>query len=170
MIWVHVSLPPAEDHPTHILGRTPTSALTTAQLRRQKIDALQYCVAFAYAVKHYLRAEDGLDHEDYAGVLPASFTRSDDLGYSTRHGKSSPTSYAATSPVVDGISTKPDATKRIRRKRSKKALQTQATASGATTPLLSDSHQTIEFHPYADRMSMPLPLMFVTGIRVPRRD
>jgi ion channel-forming bestrophin family protein len=162
MIWVHVSLPPTEDHPAHVVGKTPSSALTNAQLRSQKVETLQYCVAFAYAVKHYLREEDGLDYEDYAGVLPASFTRPDELGYSTRQGRSSPTSYAATSPVSDGngSNSKPDATKRIRRKRSKK-LPPQATVSGATTPLLSDSHQTIEFHPYADRLSMPLPLMFV---------
>lgn len=161
MIWVHVSLPPAEDHPAHILGKTPTSTLTTAQLRRQKIEILQYCVAFAYAVKHYLRGEDGLDYEDYAGVLPASFTQADDLGYNTHQGRASPTSYAAIPPGSDGTNNKPDATKRIRRKRSKKL---PATTSGATTPLLSDSHQTVEFHPYADRMSMPLPLMFVTEI------
>ncbi|OJA10404.1 hypothetical protein AZE42_03537 [Rhizopogon vesiculosus] len=160
MIWVHVSLPPAEDQPTHVLGKTPSSALTTAQLRRQKIEILQYCIAFAYAVKHYLREEGGLDYEDYADVLPASFTRADDLGYSTRQGTPSPTSYAATaSPALDGTNNKHDATKRIRRKRSKKAPLAHATVSGATTPLLSDSHQTIEFHPYADRMSMPLPLI-----------
>ncbi|KAG1767294.1 hypothetical protein EV702DRAFT_1254833 [Suillus placidus] len=73
MIWVNVSLPPTEDHP---VGKTPASALTTAQLKRQKIEALQFCVAFACAVKHYrdLRNEDGPDYNDYAGVLPASFT------------------------------------------------------------------------------------------------
>ncbi|KAG0705161.1 Bestrophin, RFP-TM, chloride channel-domain-containing protein [Suillus ampliporus] len=159
MVWINVSLPPTEDHPAHVLGKTPTSNLTTAQLRHQKIETLQYCVAFAYAVKHYLRNEDGPGCEDYAGVLPASFTRFDDLGYSTRQGIPPPTSYAATSPVSDGTNNNHDATKRVRRKRSKKPLVAHTTPSGSTTPLLSNSHQTIEFHPYADRMSMPFPLV-----------
>ncbi|KAG1891498.1 Bestrophin, RFP-TM, chloride channel-domain-containing protein [Suillus subluteus] len=131
MIWIHVSLPPAEDHPAH------------------KIEALQFCVAFVFAVKHYLRNEDGPDYDDYTGVLPASFTRIHDLGYTTAQGRSSPKSYDAASP---------DATKRIRRKRSKKTLVGHTAASTAT-PLLSNSHQTVEFHSYADRMTMPFPLV-----------
>lgn len=156
MIWVHVSLPPAEDHPAHVLGKTPTSALTTAQLKHQKIEALQFCVAFAFAVKHYLRNEDGPDYDDYAGVLPTSFTRIHDLGYNTAQGRSSPNSYDAASSASDSLPNSPDATKRIRRKRSKKPLIGHA---GASTPLLSNSHQTVEFHPYADQMTMPFPLI-----------
>ncbi|KAG1778529.1 Bestrophin, RFP-TM, chloride channel-domain-containing protein [Suillus placidus] len=158
MIWVNVSLPPAEDHPAHILGKTPASALTTTQLKRQKIEALQFCVAFACAVKHYLRNEDGPDYDDYAGVLPASFTRFHDLGYTTAQGRSSPNSYDAASSASDSTNNHPDATKRIRRKRSKKPLIGHAAAS-STTPLLSNSHQTVEFHPYADQMTMPFPLV-----------
>ncbi|KAG1800850.1 Bestrophin, RFP-TM, chloride channel-domain-containing protein [Suillus plorans] len=159
MIWIHVSLPPAEDHPAHVLGKTPTSALTTAQLKRQKIEVLQFCVAFACAVKHYLRNEDGPDYDDYTGILPASFTRIHDLGYTTAQGRSSPKSYDATSSASDSAPNNPDATKRVRRKRSKKILVGHATASASTTPLLSNSHQTVEFHPYADRMSIPFPLL-----------
>ncbi|KAG1832671.1 Bestrophin, RFP-TM, chloride channel-domain-containing protein [Suillus variegatus] len=159
MIWIHVSLPPAEDHPSHVLGKTPTSALTTAQLKRQKIEVLQFCVAFAFAVKHYLRNEDGPDYDDYTGILPASFTRIHDLGYTTAQDRSSPKSYDATSSASDSAHNSPDATKRVRRKRSKKMLVGHATASASTTPLLSNSHQTVEFHPYADRMSIPFPLL-----------
>lgn len=158
MLWIHVSLPPAEDHPAHVLGKTPISPLTTAQLRRQKIEALQFCVAFVFAVKHYLRNEDGPDYDDYTGVLPASFTRIHDLGYTTDRGRSSPKFYDAASSVSDGTNNSPDATKRIRRKRSKKTLVGHAAAS-ASTPLLSNSHQTVEFHSYADRMTMPFPLV-----------
>lgn len=159
MIWVNVSLPPAQDHPAHVLGKTPTSALTTAQVKRQKIEAMQFCVAFAYAVKHYLRSEDGPDYDDYTGVLPASFTRFDDLGYNTGHGRSSPSSYDAASSGSDGANNNPDATKRIRPKRSKKLLVGHTPAPGSSTPLLSNTHQTVEFHPYADRMSLPFPLV-----------
>jgi putative membrane protein len=159
MIWVHVALPPAEDHPAHIFGKTPTPGLTAAQLKHQKIEALQFCVAFAFAVKHYLRNEDGPDYDDYAGVLPTSFTRTHTLGYTTAQGSPSPNSYDAASSASDSTHNGPDATKRIRRKRSKKPLVGNAAAS--TTPLLSNSHQTVEFHPYADRMTMPFPLVFV---------
>ncbi|KAG1903908.1 Bestrophin, RFP-TM, chloride channel-domain-containing protein [Suillus fuscotomentosus] len=159
MIWIHVSLPPAEDHPSHVLGKTPTSALTTAQLKRQKIEVLQFCVAFAFAVKHYLRNEDGPDYDDYTGILSASFTRIHDLGYTTAQDRPSPKSYDATSSASDSAHNSPDATKRVRRKRSKKMLVGHATASASTTPLLSNSHQTVEFHPYADRMSIPFPLL-----------
>lgn len=159
MIWVHVSLPPTEDHPAHVLGKTPASALTTAQLKHQKIEALQFCVAFTFAVKHYLRNEDGPDYDDYAGVLPTSFTRIHDLGYTTAQGRSSPNSYDAASSASDSTHNSPDATKRIRRKRSKKTLVSHAATSTSTTPLLSNSHQTVEFHPYANRMTMPFPLV-----------
>lgn len=157
MIWVHVSLPPAEGHPAHVLGKTPTSELTTAQLKHQKMEALQFCVAFAFAVKHYLRNEDGPDYDDYVGILPASFMRIH-LGYTTPQGSSSPNSYDAVSSTSDSTYN-PDATKRVRRKRSKKSLISRAAASASTTPLLSNPHQTVEFHSRADRMTMPLPLV-----------
>ncbi|KIJ69470.1 hypothetical protein HYDPIDRAFT_172861 [Hydnomerulius pinastri MD-312] len=159
MIWVHVSLPPTEEQPAHIKGKTPTSDLTHGELKRQKIEALQFCVSFAYAVKHYLRGEDGVDYDDLAAVLPPHFARSDELGYNTRQGRASPTSYAATG--TDGSSSdraSPDATKRVRRKRSKKTID-GVRAAGSTTPLLGNSHQTVEFHPYADHITIPFPLV-----------
>ncbi|KAG6337217.1 hypothetical protein ID866_1889 [Astraeus odoratus] len=159
MIWVHVSLPPSEEHPTHIKGKTPTSNLPNAELRRQKVEALQFCVSFAYAVKHYLRGEDGADYDDLARVLPPRFGRFDELGRNTN--RASPTSYSATASIngESNGTVRPlsDATKRVRRKRSKKDLDGRSI--GLSTPLLGSSHQTIEFHPYADKMSIPLPLL-----------
>ncbi|KAL4074488.1 Bestrophin, RFP-TM, chloride channel-domain-containing protein [Scleroderma yunnanense] len=161
MIWVHVALPPPEEHPSHIKGKMLTSNLTSTEVRRQKVEALQYCISFAYAVKHYLRAEDGTDYEDLAGVLPPHFARFDEVGYNTSRGRVSPVSYAATENANEETEStdrrSPDATKRVQRKRSKKALDGRA--PGSLTPLLGNSHQTIEFHPYAGRMTMPLPLV-----------
>ncbi|KIK31277.1 hypothetical protein PISMIDRAFT_139495 [Pisolithus microcarpus 441] len=161
MIWVHVCLPPTEEQPTHIKGRTPVSTLTATELRRQKVEALQCCVAFAYAVKHYLRGEEGIDHDDLTAVLPPRFASYIETGYNSSRGRASPTSYAATeNTVVESEGNprlSPDATKRVRRKRSKKFLDGRA--AKPSTPLLGDSHQTIMFHPYANQTSIPLPLV-----------
>jgi Predicted membrane protein len=164
--WVNVALPPTDEQPAHAKGKTPSSNVTTSQLRRRKVEALRLCLSFAFAVKHYLRGEDGVDYEDYNGVLPPSFARFDETGYNTQRTNAT-NSYAATrnnslqrsldeeqsgrnSPDI----TKGDASKRIRVKRSKPQI------SGQTTPLLSGTHRSVEFHPYADEASLPLPLVF----------
>ncbi|KAF9227983.1 hypothetical protein BS17DRAFT_414861 [Gyrodon lividus] len=167
MIWVHVALPPTEEEAVHIKGKTPSSDLTHAELKRQKTETLQLCVAFAYAVKHYLRGEDGAEYDDLVGVLPPHFARNDDLGYTTRHGRASPTSYAATTnPALDnGTSSRGasvDATNRIRRKRSKKNINFHL--AGSTTPLLGNSHRTVEFHSDADHITIPFPLVIAHEI------
>ncbi|CDO69047.1 hypothetical protein BN946_scf184834.g54 [Trametes cinnabarina] len=72
LIWVNVSTPPVDDTAK---GKSPASNLTPTQLRRRKVDAIKLCLCFAYAVKHYLRGEDGLEWEDYAGILPPSTAR-----------------------------------------------------------------------------------------------
>lgn len=160
MIWVNVTLPPPEEHPSYVKGKTVTPTLTSMEVRRRKVEALQFCVAFAYAVKHYLRAEDGTDYDDLAEVLPPRFARFDEVGYNTSRGHVS-TSYAAVDNDDEDSESagqrSPDATKRVRRKRSKKALDGRI--PGSATPLLGNSHQTIEFHPYAERLTTPLPLM-----------
>lgn len=164
MVWVHVSLPLTENGVANTQGRVPNSRLTHAEVKRQKIETLRYCVGFVYAVKHYLRGEDGADHGDLAGVLPPHFSLHCDLGYTTHHDHPSVLSYAAmqgSSHTSIGDRRSVDATKRVKRKRSKKNTGPQAHTPGSTTPLLSDSHETVEFHPYADHMSMPLPLMYV---------
>jgi len=116
--------------------------------------------AFAFAVKHYLREEDSLNHNDYIGVIPASFTRYDEAGYSSNI-NSGTGSYSAIGENTkrnsqDGIRDErgsPDATKRVRAKRSKPGV------SGSTTPLLGTMHTTVDFNSSADHGSMPLPLV-----------
>ncbi|OJT04072.1 UPF0187 protein [Trametes pubescens] len=78
LIWINVSTPPPDDAAK---AKTPSANLTPTQLRRRKVEAIKLCLAFAYATKHYLRGEDGLDWEDYAGILPASAARLARGGY-----------------------------------------------------------------------------------------
>lgn len=165
MIWVNVALPPNENGMTNAQARFPNSQLTHAEVKRQKIEILRYCLGFVYAVKHYLRGEDGADYGDLTGVLPPHFSVHGDLGYTTNHSQPSVLPYAAmqgsTSDASISDRRSVDATKRVKRKRSKKNVDPQTYTPGPATPLLSDSYQTVEFHPYADHISMPLPLMFV---------
>lgn len=159
MVWIHVSLP-AENGVAST--RIPNPELTHADIKCQKIEVLRYCLAFTYAVKHYLRGEDGADYGDLAGVLPPSFAFHTGSSYTTK----SPVSFYATmqsSTPAPSINDRHsiDATKRVKRKRSKKNTGPQANTPGTTTPLLSNSHQTVEFRPHTDQVSMPLPLMFV---------
>ncbi|TBU29084.1 Bestrophin, RFP-TM, chloride channel-domain-containing protein [Dichomitus squalens] len=72
LIWINVSLPPPDDASR---GKAASANLTPAQLRRRKVVAIKLSLSFAYAVKHYLRGEDGLDWDDYAGILPARTAR-----------------------------------------------------------------------------------------------
>ncbi|KAG5649695.1 hypothetical protein H0H81_002470 [Sphagnurus paluster] len=64
-IWVNVALPPTDAQPAYAKGKTPTSDVTLAQLRRRKIEALKLCLSFAFAAKHYLRGEDGVKYDDF---------------------------------------------------------------------------------------------------------
>ena len=77
-------------------GKFPAS-LTAKQLRRKKVEAMKLCVSFAYATKHYLRGEDGLDWADYAGILPQSVIRLAQSGTMSSSRRTSEfTSYNAT--------------------------------------------------------------------------
>ncbi|KAJ7046579.1 Bestrophin, RFP-TM, chloride channel-domain-containing protein [Mycena alexandri] len=156
LVWIQVALPPTDEQPLHVKGKTPVTDLTEQQLRRKKTEMLRLCLSFVFSVKHYLRGEDGMHWEDYQGVLPHSFIRADEIGFNTQH--TSPSgSYAATRSLgtINGTSTdtinKSDATKRVRPKRSKQQIS-------STTPLLGGTHRTVEFHPFADEASLPLPL------------
>lgn len=169
-IWIYANLPPTDEQPAGIKGKTPTTNLTHAQLRRKKVEAIHLCLSFAYAAKHYLRGEDGVDYPDYIGVLPPSFAKYDNpQGYAINHA-SSPTSYTTVRPTHEiGGSTrsnsmtrsgtltpdtlKSDPTKRIRAKRSKTQLASDQ------TPLLGASFRTIDFHSFGEEASMPLPLI-----------
>ncbi|KAJ7489902.1 Bestrophin, RFP-TM, chloride channel-domain-containing protein [Mycena galericulata] len=165
LVWVQVGLPPTDDQPFHAKGKTPVTDVTEHQLRRRKTEVLRLCLSFVFSVKHYLRGEDGMNWDDYRGVLPASFIRADETGYNTQHTTASG-SYAATmnnslvgdpnGASMDTIN-KTDATKRVRPKRSKRQVN-------STTPLLSGTNRTVEFHPFADEASMPLPLVIAHEI------
>ncbi|GJE97953.1 Bestrophin, RFP-TM, chloride channel-domain-containing protein [Phanerochaete sordida] len=171
LIWVNVAVPPADDK-----GKLAGATLTAKQLRRKKVTALKLCVCFAFAVKHYLRGEDGLDWDDYAGILPPTVARLAAPGGSRR--TSAWTSYAATertsredsaaasgdeggSPARQGTTdsgARVDATKRIRVKRSKDKMK-QAGVRSSKTPLLSGLHQTIDFNSDPESLTTPLPLV-----------
>jgi len=138
-------------------------------LHERKVEALHLALAFAYAVKHYLRGEDGIDYPDYNGILPASFARYDETGYNTSNREQSIGPYEGTSSPKDSISSggkgssssesapeRTNATKRVRPKRSKQKLQVEPSVN---TPLLSGNHRIVEFHPYAVEASLPLPLV-----------
>lgn len=157
-IWVHVALQPTDQEPPNKKGKSPI--LTAAQLHRVKSDALHLCLAFPFALKHYLRGEDGLNWSDYHDVLPKNFARFDEVGYQKTKTDLA-ASYHSTAATVTHSSSgrsspdlgRGDATKRVRPKRSKQNLPNQS------TPLLSDTHRTVEFRPFADETSLPLPLM-----------
>ena len=177
LLWVNVALPPTDGEPSYTKGKTPQPDITNSQLRRRKIEALQLCLSFVFATKHYLRAEDGIDHLDYQGIIPPSFMRSRETVSASQSrsqsrydltkqndGSSLVANPPADSPS-DNISVyehshygtnKADATKRVRVKRSKRQLANLA------TPLLSNQ-MTSNTDLYINNVeeSMPLPLVCV---------
>jgi len=171
LIWINVALPPTESSvPENLKGKVQfTPATTEGQLRKQKQDVVKLCLGYAFAVKHYLRGEDGLDWDDYLGVLPASFLKLGPNDRTTSENRSlgsslvapSPDSSPASASRIDGGRETPDATKRIRVKRSKPNLPRRST-------LLEGSHwhggySAIDIH--AD-ITMPLPLMCAFSYRL----
>ncbi|THU99393.1 UPF0187-domain-containing protein [Dendrothele bispora CBS 962.96] len=157
LLWINVAPPPTDEQPAHAKGKTPTNDLSAHQLRRKKIYVLRLCLSFAFAVKHYLRGEDGIDWNDYQGVLPDGFARFDEIGFNKTY---TAPSYDAAKPSSgpSSVEARPDATKRIRVKRSKNRLP------DSSTPLLSDTHRTVEFHAFANETSIPLPLIIAHEI------
>lgn len=164
LVWISVALPPTESSiPENLRGKVQfTPAATADQLRKQKQDVIKLCLGYAFAVKHYLRGEDGLEWDDYLDVLPTSFLK---LGQNDRTTSENPSlgnslvapssknSSPAASRVDSGKGT-PDASKRIRVKRSKQNLS-------RSTALLEGSHwhagySAIDIH---TDITMPLPLM-----------
>lgn len=152
-MWINVAHPPEGAPPPGIKGKTVD--ISPEQLRRRKIDALQLALVFSFAVKHYLREEDGLHHADYTGILPTSMSRYDETGYNTSMNASTFTYSATTNNSKrDSVDVNANAaTKRVRNKRSKTPI------SGSTTPLLGNTHSIVEFHHVAEHGSMPLPLV-----------
>ncbi|KIY51072.1 UPF0187-domain-containing protein [Fistulina hepatica ATCC 64428] len=168
LVWINVTPPPVEEQK----GKVPI-AITSMQLRRRKIECLRLCLAFAFAVKHHLRGEDGTEWEDYRGVLPEYVVRLGFGGTPETQRTSTSMSYSATrsnssealsslgisgSSVLAGGNAKlANATKRVRVKRSKGEL-------GVRQPLLSESHHTVNFASYSEDVSTPLPLIIAHEI------
>ncbi|EEB91205.1 hypothetical protein MPER_10472, partial [Moniliophthora perniciosa FA553] len=164
LVWVNVAPPPTDQQALSSKGKIPTSQHTASQILRRKADTLHLCLAFAFAVKHYLRGEDGLNWGDYRDILPAGFARFDEVGHNTAKTQVSGNYQATTdSDAPSGAASletsfRSDATKRVRPKRSKNKIST------VTTPLLSDIHRTVEFHAFADQASLPLPLLIANEL------
>lgn len=125
--------------------------LTPENLKKQKVRALRLLLSYAFAVKHHLRGEEGTEWPDYQDVLPAGFTRFDQIGFD----RTANTSYSSIGmPNKDATLGRTAASGRV------KMSDSQTIVTTPTTPLLTDSHQTVEFHPYADSLSLPLPMVY----------
>jgi len=172
LIWISVSLPPTESSiPENLKGKVQfTPATTAAKLRKEKQEVIKLCLGYAFAVKHYLRGEDGLDWDDYLDILPTSFLK---LGHNDRTTSENPSlgnSLVAPSPDVSSASSKrvddgretPDATKRIRTKRSKRNLSRRTTLLEGS--YWHGGYSAIDVH--AD-ITMPLPMMCVFSHQLP---
>ncbi|KAK2460556.1 hypothetical protein APHAL10511_007026 [Amanita phalloides] len=189
LFWVNVALPPTDDAPAYIRGKTPQTNVTNSQLRRRKIEALQLCLSFVYASKHYLRAEDGIDYTDYQDVLPYSTMRFRETGYSASASQSRSQSrqrmYDAikqnngSSPFImkaPSIASKPSpddndssnepfnlyshATQKSDATKRVRVKRSKPQLINQTMPLLSDdSPRIIDLHLNAVEKSMPLPLI-----------
>lgn len=175
LIWINVAVPPVDD-PKAKGTASSAQPLSAKELRRKKVQAIKLCVCYAFAVKHYLRGEDGLEWEDYLGILPPHIVK---LVQTPERRNSAWTSYSATehttragslansddeqsSPTQMSSSmegSKLDATKRLRVKRSKDRLKQPGVKSIKTPLLASALHSTIDFHPSPETLTTPLPLV-----------
>ncbi|KAG8825808.1 hypothetical protein FRC17_008517, partial [Serendipita sp. 399] len=170
-VWVAVNLPENEEsthkymrsmstHPQiHRPSRmSSVSSSSTAQhiaserniaindhLRNEKIRVLKLLMAFAIATKHHLRNEPGLDYSDYSGLIPPELFRDESSGWE-RTTPTSPDNSYTYSPIQPQPRPNP-----LR----------QPTVS---TPLLSDSQRTVEFHAYPERQAMPVALIIAHEI------
>jgi putative membrane protein len=156
MIWINVGpqAPATNPQPVGIKGKGITTDNVHVQLHRRKVEALHLLLSFVVSTKHYLREEDGLNYPDYLGVLPASFVRTASMA--SGHYPSKAYSMTSHDGTVSGQTTpdsiRPDATKRVRVKRSKHQLM------DPSTPLLCE-HRTVDFA--SEDASFPLPLLYV---------
>jgi len=153
VIWVSVAIPMSDDPSVLAKGKTAAAGVGQTQLRKRKVDALRLVLSFVFATKHYLRGEDGVNWADYRGVLPASFTRYDDATITGYSATASPPSGSRDASIGGRGSPdlRPDATKRVRVKRSKQQL------ADHSTPLLGEGPDNAG---YIDELSLPLPLMY----------
>lgn len=170
---------------TLCIGAPSKPTLTAAQLTHAKTDMLRLAVAYAYAVKNLLRGEQGSDAE-VARVLPRGMrglSEDGGPGILTSSGRSTTvsrrTSYQATS--AQGT------TRRKRESSTDDDVEANAGAgngtdsmatstfglnrgsitlpdANASTPLLGNVEQNIQFHAYANTLKLPLPLVYVLAL------
>ncbi|EJD01266.1 UPF0187-domain-containing protein [Fomitiporia mediterranea MF3/22] len=198
-VWINVAVPPDSGsatgqkgiseflHPPTLINEVAKGStggkMTSSQLRRKKIEALQLAMAFAYAVKHRLRGEFGFDYDDYRGILPRSIVQYEINGISTA--ASSPASgnghesYQATGSLTpkmkkrresDSTKSDDDASPKDTKPSPSRNNSQQShmhfhsasvtlDSQSATTPLLSGTHRTVQFHAYPTVLKTPLPLV-----------
>ncbi|KAG8693877.1 hypothetical protein FRC08_008835 [Ceratobasidium sp. 394] len=131
-------------------------------------------VAFAVAVKHHLRSEDGSQYDDFIGLLPSDFSRFDNRGFDKRgrhgnrdYGTSSSTAVAGAAhrhetEHTHGLSTSADLSATLVPSSPHRISflgNKGAAPDPERDPLLSDNRQTVEFRPYDTRKPLPLPLI-----------
>ncbi|KAF8610823.1 UPF0187-domain-containing protein [Ceratobasidium sp. AG-I] len=194
LVWVNANLPlPSED--THvkqpsafmkIRGKTyePSNSIknpviTAASLHTEKERALRLMIAFAVAVKHHLRGEEGVNYDDFISLLPPDFSRFDNRGFDKRgkHGNrdystmGSSASGAISVPGHEGHHTQGNSTSTDMNAtlvpssipRSPHKISFMGTKGAAVDPerdpLLGDDRRTVEFRPYDTRKALPMPLI-----------
>jgi len=137
---------PPEGRTKPLVTTEPPSAQT---LKEAKIRTLNLVAAYLFALKHHLRNEPGIHHEDLNGLLPEHFSKYDvetSINHSHSGEFSSPLSISGQeSPVVVP--------------RIKDVGTSQTTFVNQRTPLLKDQHHTVHFHSYSAASSLSLPLI-----------
>lgn len=165
------------------IGVSTKPTLTATQLTNAKADMLRLMAAYVYAVKELLRGEQGPSAE-LTRVLPhgmRGLSEDGGPGVLTSSGRSETVSRRTSYQAISKPGT-------VRRKReNSEDLEASAGSTNgreplpspvfgihssgvtlpdanASTPLLGDSEQNVEFHPYANTLRLPLPLVYVHGI------
>lgn len=113
--------------------------MSKSSIRTEKIRAVKLAVSYAYAVKHSLRGDDDVEHEDYQGILPQDILRVGHAGL--------PSSY--TEDRMTGTTPGPHMS----------SVHVNTLTHQESDPLLGPQFRTVEFHPYAEEGSYPLPLL-----------
>ncbi|KIM28781.1 hypothetical protein M408DRAFT_307358, partial [Serendipita vermifera MAFF 305830] len=149
-IWTAVQLPPplprtasgSSSNQAHHAAAAQNLAVAE-HLKNEKIRVIKLLIAFAVASKHHLREEPGLSHEDFEGLLPPELYREEASGWERTISTSPDHIFAPTTPINPG--------------QSKPRFNIRKPT--ASTPLLTDSQRTVEYHAYHERKHMPLPLI-----------
>jgi putative membrane protein len=111
--------------------------------------------SFLTIVQHYLRGEFGLEYDDYAGLLPPELYKNEASGWER-------TTVASPDRITAAAALDPNSQNKARPPPMKRPT--------ATTPLLTDSLRTVEFHAYHERSHLPFPLVYVNTVISPATD